>query len=41
MAASATDDRALLGANAAFYDAFATRDIEAMDELWARGVPVA
>jgi limonene-1,2-epoxide hydrolase len=30
----------LLRANEAFYDAFATRDIEAMDELWARGVPV-
>lgn len=31
----------LLRANQAFYDAFATRDIEAMDELWARGLPVA
>jgi hypothetical protein len=31
----------LLRANQAFYDAFAGRDIEAMDELWARGLPVA
>lgn len=31
----------LLFANQAFYDAFASRDIEAMDELWARGLPVA
>lgn len=31
----------LLRANEAFYDAFAARDIEAMDELWARAVPVA
>ena len=31
----------LLRANQAFYDAFATRDIEAMDELWARALPVA
>lgn len=30
----------LLRANAAFYDAFATFDIESMDELWARGVDV-
>ena len=41
MAASATDDSALLDANAAFYNAFTARDIEAMDELWARGLPVA
>jgi len=30
----------LLRANAAFYDAFASQDMEAMDELWARGLPV-
>ena len=30
----------LLRANQAFYDAFAARDIEAMDELWARSLPV-
>ena len=32
------DTAALLRANAAFYDAFASHDIESMDELWARGV---
>lgn len=31
----------LLSANEAFYQAFASRDIEAMDELWAGSVPVA
>jgi hypothetical protein len=31
----------LLRANAAFYDAFAGCDIEAMDELWSRRLPVA
>lgn len=36
-----SDAPALLRANAAFYDAFASHDIEAMDELWARGVDVA
>jgi ketosteroid isomerase-like protein len=36
-----TPEAELLRANQAFYDAFATRDIEAMDELWARGLPVA
>ena len=34
-------EQELLRANQAFYEAFATRDIEAMDELWARGLPVA
>ena len=34
------DAAALLRANAAFYDAFASQDMEAMDELWARGVDV-
>jgi hypothetical protein len=32
---------ALLRTNAAFYRAFAERDIEAMDELWAHATPVA
>jgi hypothetical protein len=32
---------ALLRTNAAFYRAFAERDIEAMDELWAHETPVA
>ena len=36
-----TDERAVLLANAAFYRAFAARDVEAMDALWARTVPVA
>lgn len=36
---SAEDD--LLRANAAFYDAFAHCDIEAMDELWSHRLPVA
>jgi hypothetical protein len=31
----------LLRTNAAFYRAFAERDIEAMDELWAHQAPVA
>lgn len=33
--------RDLLAANAAFYDAFARRDIASMDRLWARRAPVA
>ena len=36
-----TPERELLAANAAFYQAFADGDIEAMDELWARALPVA
>jgi hypothetical protein len=32
---------AVLFANEAFYQAFAGRDIDAMDRLWARGGPVA
>ena len=36
-----TPEQELLAANAAFYDAFAGGDIEAMDELWARSLPVA
>ena len=35
----ATD--AVLAANARFYDAFATRDADAMDELWSTDVDVA
>jgi ketosteroid isomerase-like protein len=31
----------VLAANAAFYRAFATRDVAAMDALWARKTPVA
>lgn len=34
-------ERAVLAANAAFYRAFAERDVAAMDALWARTVPVA
>ncbi len=34
-------ERAVLAANASFYRAFATRDVEAMDALWARDVHVA
>jgi ketosteroid isomerase-like protein len=36
-----TDKDAVLAANLEFYRAFATRDIAAMDALWARGSPVA
>lgn len=35
------DERAVLAANAAFYRAFAERDVAAMDALWARSMPVA
>ena len=35
------DERAVLAANAAFYRAFAERDVSAMDALWARSTPVA
>lgn len=35
------DEEAVLAANAAFYRAFAARDLKAMDRLWARRVPVA
>ncbi len=34
-------ERAVLAANAAFYRAFAERDVDAMVALWARTVPVA
>ena len=36
-----SDIDAVLFANEAFYQAFATRDIDAMDEVWANDVPVA
>ena len=35
------DHDAVLFANEAFYRAFATRDLQAMDEIWARHCPVA
>jgi len=36
-----TDSDAALAANLEFYRAFATRDVAAMDALWARRAPVA
>ena len=36
-----TPEEALLESNEAFYDAFAARDLDAMDELWAHATPVA
>jgi len=39
-ASSLSQTAELLRADAAFYDAFASHDIESMDELWARGVDV-
>ena len=36
-----TDERAVLDANDAFYRAFAERDVDAMEALWARSIPVA
>lgn len=38
---STSTETALLRANSAFYSAFAERDMEAMDELWAHATPVA
>lgn len=35
------DQEAVLFANEAFYRAFAARDFAAMDDLWARDLPVA
>lgn len=35
------DEDAVLDANEAFYQAFASRDVGAMDEIWARGASVA
>src|SRR5438067_5032699 len=36
-----TDSDAVLAANLEFYRAFATRDVAAMDALWAQQAPVA
>lgn len=36
----ATDDEQVLEAHAAFYEAFAERDVDAMEDLWARTLPV-
>lgn len=36
-----TDSDAVLAANREFYRAFATRDLAAMDAIWARRAPVA
>lgn len=36
-----TDSDAVLAANLEFYRAFATRDLAAMEALWARQAPVA
>ena len=35
-----SESEAVLSANSAFYAAFASRDATAMDEVWAREVPV-
>ena len=35
------EEIAVLDANSAFYRAFARRDLQAMEELWATGAPVA
>jgi len=35
------EEQLVLQANARFYDAFAKRDVDAMDALWARTLPVA
>ncbi len=35
-----SEEAAVLFANDAFYNAFATRDFEALDELWSREAPV-
>jgi len=35
-----TDEDAILAANQAFYEAFANRDIEAMQRLWSEAMPV-
>jgi hypothetical protein len=39
--ASMSDESDLLAANAAFYAAFASGDLAAMDALWAKSAPVA
>ena len=35
------EEREVLAANAAFYEAFAARDVARMEELWAKTLPVA
>ena len=35
-----SEEAAVLFANDAFYNAFATRDLGALDEIWSREVPV-
>ncbi|WP_439816479.1 nuclear transport factor 2 family protein [Zavarzinia sp. CC-PAN008] len=40
-AGMASDESALIAANAAFYAAFARRDADALDALWAEDVTVA
>lgn len=36
-----SEEDSVLQANVRFYDAFAKRDIDAMEALWARALPVA
>lgn len=36
-----TENDAVLAANLSFYAAFAERDVEAMDRIWSRSVPVS
>jgi ketosteroid isomerase-like protein len=36
-----SDETEILAANARFYDAFAKKDIDAMESVWARELPVA
>jgi ketosteroid isomerase-like protein len=36
-----SDAAEVLAANSAFYEAFRTRDLAAMEQLWARALPVA
>ncbi len=37
----ASDEEEILEAHVAFYDAFADRDVDAMEEIWARGAAVS
>jgi ketosteroid isomerase-like protein len=39
--AMSADERDVLAANAAFYDAFAERDLEAMDAIWSQRADIA
>ena len=36
-----SDDQALLAANEAFYQAFNTRNLKAMEAIWAKRTPIA